>query len=118
MSGFEFSDGQAFLAAIVAAAATYFWRGFGVAIGGRVDPKGRVFEWFACVAYAVLAALVVRLIVFPGGELAGIPLVARLAAAALALGVYFLSRRSIFFGCLAGALAIAATAMWQARSML
>jgi hypothetical protein len=44
--------------------------------------------------------------------------VARLASAALALGVYFLSRRSIFFGCLAGALAIAATAMWQARSML
>lgn len=118
MSGFEFTDGQAFVAAGVAAAATYFWRGFGVAIGARIDPKGRVFEWFACVAYAVLAALVVRLIVFPGGELSGVPLAARLAAAALALGAYFLSRRSIFFGCLTGALAIAATALWQARSML
>jgi branched-subunit amino acid transport protein len=118
MNGSEFSDGHAFVAAAVAAAATYFWRGFGVAIGGRVDPKGRLFEWFACVAYAVLAALVVRLIVFPGGELTSVPLVARLAAAALALAVYFLTRRSIFFGCLAGALTVAATAMWQARSML
>jgi branched-subunit amino acid transport protein len=118
MSGFEFTDSQAFVAAGLAAAATYFWRGFGVAIGGRIDPKGRVFEWFACVAYAVLAALVVRLIVFPGGELSGVPLAARLASAALALAVYFLSRRSIFFGCLAGALAVAASAMWQSRSML
>ncbi len=118
MSEFAFSDTQAFVAAGVAAAATYFWRGFGVAIGGRIDPKGWVFEWFACVAYAVLAALVVRLIVFPGGELTGIPLAARLGAAALALAVYFASRRSIFFGCLSGALAIAATALWQARTML
>ena len=114
----ELSDPHAFAAAGVGAAATYFWRCFGVAIGGRIDPKGRLFEWFACVAYGVLAALVVRLVVFPGGELSNVPLVARIGAGALALVVYFLSRRSIFFGCLAGALSIAAVAPWQARSML
>lgn len=112
MTGFEFTEAPAYVAAAVAAAATYFWRGFGVAIGGRLDPKGRVFEWFACVAYAVLAALVVRLVVFPAGELASLPLWVRLGAAGLALAVYVGARSSIFAGCLAGAAAIAAAAAW------
>jgi|JI10StandDraft_1071094.scaffolds.fasta_scaffold796385_2 branched-subunit amino acid transport protein len=118
MSDFFSSDPHAFVAATVAAVATYFWRGFGVAIGGRIDPKGWVFEWFACVAYAVLAALVVRLVVFPAGDLAGLPLGVRLGAAALALVAYAVSRRSTFVGCLAGASAIALAAAWLGRSVL
>ncbi|MBI3505591.1 MAG: AzlD domain-containing protein [Proteobacteria bacterium] len=118
MSDFAFSDSHAFVAAGVAAVATYFWRGFGVAIGGRIDPKGWVFEWFACVAYAVLAALVVRLVVFPGGDLAVLPLPARLGSAVLALAAYAASRRSIFVGCLVGASSVALAAVWLGRSVL
>lgn len=113
MSGLEFSPTGAYVAACVAAAATYFWRAFGVAIGARLDLKGRVFEWFASVAYAVLAALVVRLVVFPSGDLAHIPLFVRLGAVGIALVAYIVGRRSIFAGCLAGAAAIAAAAAWQ-----
>ena len=112
MTGFEPSPASAYLAACVAAVATYFWRAFGVAIGTRLDLKGRLFEWFASVAYAVLAALVVRLIVFPVGELANIPLAVRLGAAILALAAYAIGRRSIFFGCLAGSAAVALAAVW------
>ncbi|MBL8805460.1 MAG: AzlD domain-containing protein [Rhodospirillales bacterium] len=109
----EFSPAGAYIAACVAAAATYFWRAFGVAIGSRLDLKGPVFEWFASVAYAVLAALVVRLVVFPSGELAHIPLAVRVGAAALALAAYALGRRSIFAGCLVGACVIALAAIWH-----
>jgi branched-subunit amino acid transport protein len=118
VSGFELTDAHAYAAALVAAAATYFWRAFGVAIGGRIDPKGWVFEWFASVAYAVLAALVLRLIAFPAGELASLPMSVRLGAAALALATYYLTGRSTFAGCLAGAATIAAAALWFARSVV
>lgn len=97
-------------AAIAAAAATYFWRGFGVAIGGRLDPNGALFEWFAAVAYAILAALVVRLVVFPSGELREIALAVRLGACAAALGTYLLFARSLAWGCFAAALVIAVAA--------
>jgi branched-subunit amino acid transport protein len=99
-----------YAAAVAAAAATYFWRGFGVAVGGRLDPGGLLFEWFAAVAYAILAALVVRLVVFPSGELREIALAVRLGACAAALGTYLLFGRSLFAGCFAAAAVIAAVA--------
>jgi branched-subunit amino acid transport protein len=97
-------------AAMAAAAATYFWRGFGVAIGGRLDPNGALFEWFAAVAYAILAALVVRLVVFPSGDLREIALAVRLGACAAALGTYLLFGRSLSLGCVAAAVVIAVAA--------
>jgi branched-subunit amino acid transport protein len=103
-------DGALFAAAIVGAVATYFWRGFGVAIGGRLDPDGALFEWFASVAYAILAALVVRLVVFPSGELGEIPLAVRLAACGASLAAYFGLGRNLFAGCFAGACIVAAAA--------
>ncbi len=112
MSGLELSPAGAYVAGCVAAIATYFWRAFGVAIGARLDLKGRLFEWFASVAYAVLAALVVRLVVFPAGELAHMPLAVRLGAVVLALAVHAAFGRSIFAGCLAGAATIALAANW------
>jgi len=104
---------DAYVAAIVGAFATYFWRAFGVAVGGRLDPQGRAFEWFACVAFAVLAALVLRLILFPSGGLATLPAGVRLGAAALAAGVYFALRKNVLAGCLTGAGAVALAA-WAA----
>jgi branched-subunit amino acid transport protein len=83
---------------LVGAAATYFWRGLGVALSGRIDPDGPVFEWIACVAYALLAGLIARMIVLPTGPLVGTPLTDRIAAAAIALAIYFLTRRNILAG--------------------
>lgn len=102
-----------YVAAVVTALATYFWRAFGVAVGGRLDPQGRAFEWFSCIAYAVLAALVVRLVVFPAGGLTELSLIVRLSAFALAIGVFFLARRNVFLGCGAGTGAVALAA-WLA----
>ena len=91
----------------VSAAATYVWRGLGVAFSGKINPDGRIFAWLACVAYALLAGLIVRMILLPIGPLADSPLAARLTAAGVCLLCFLLCRRilpSILAG--GGALAL------------
>ncbi|QJE73027.1 AzlD domain-containing protein [Aerophototrophica crusticola] len=97
------SDPLILLAALaVAAAVTYVWRGLGVLLGGRIDPAGPLFEWVGCVAYALLAGLVARMILLPIGPLAAASLEARALAAAVGLGVFLLARRSLLLGLAAG----------------
>jgi len=97
----------------VAALVTYACRAAGVALSGRMDPNSKLMRWVTCVAYAILAGLIARLIVLPqGGALVDTPLWMRLVAAALAIAVYFLFRRSIALGVAAGAgLMVALTAL-------
>lgn len=96
----------ALLAMLVAAGVTYAWRALGVALSARIDPAGRVFEWIACIAYALLAGLIARMIVLPVGPLANTALSDRLAAAVIALALFFLSRRNLLVGVAAGAAAL------------
>lgn len=92
-----------YLAILVGGLVTYFWRALGVALSGRIDPRGAVFEWVACVAYALLAGLIARMIVLPVGPLAETPLGARVAAAVIALAIFFALRRNLGLGVAAGA---------------
>ena len=88
---------------LVGALATYVWRGLGVALSGRIDPQGRLFEWVACVAYALLAGLIARMIVLPVGPLEQTALAARVASAVIALAIFFLARKNVGIGVFAGA---------------
>lgn len=81
---------------------TYGWRALGVALSGRLNTDSPIFEWVACVAYALLAGLISRMIVLPVGPLAETPLSDRLGAALLALAIFFLTRRNLFLGVLSG----------------
>jgi branched-subunit amino acid transport protein len=86
---------------------TYAWRGLGVLISGRVDPRGEVFTWISCVAYAMIAGLVARMLAMPTGALADTTVLERAAASAVALLVYFrVTERNLFAGVAAGAVAI------------
>lgn len=91
------------LVLVIVALITYAWRGLGVLLSGRIDPEGPVFEWVGCVAYALLAGLIARMIVLPIGPLEATALGARLAAAAVALAMFFLARKNIGLGVAAGA---------------
>lgn len=92
---------------LVSALATYLSRGLGVIAGGRIDPSGPLFEWVGCVAYALLAGLISRMIFLPLGPLADTALSVRLAAVAVALAAYFATRRNLMLGILAGLGALA-----------
>ena len=95
------------LLVLACAAGTYLWRALGVALAGQLDPQGELFNWMSCVALAMIAGLVARVLLQPVGVLAATSLVERLAATALALVVYFgLTRRNLLAGVLSGCAAI------------
>jgi len=85
----------------------YASRGFGVLLSGRINTDGPLFRWVSAVAYALLAALIARLLVVPLGPLASTSLMIRLLSAALALAVYLLSLRNLMLGVAAGGAGLA-----------
>ena len=95
------------LVMLTGAVVTYLPRALGVALSGRIDAESRLFEWIACVAYAILAALVARMIVLPSGPLVETALATRLLGVGVGVAVFFLLRRELLFGCLAGMGALA-----------
>lgn len=97
-------------ALIAASAATYVWRGAGAAFAARIGVGGAAFEWFSCVAYAMLAALIARIILLPSNILAEMPLVDRVGATVLGLVVFFALKRHVVAGTLAGVFAFVALA--------
>ena len=87
---------------LAAALVTYAWRALGVAIGGRIAADGPLFEWVSAVAYALLAALIARMVIDPMGPLEATPLIDRLAGVAVALVTFLLTRRNLLAGVGAG----------------
>jgi branched-subunit amino acid transport protein len=96
------------IAVVVAGAvATLIWRALGVTLSGRIKADSPVLDLIGCVAYALLAALVVRMIVLPIGPLQATGLPVRLLAAAVAVVVFYVTRRSLLAGVVAGGGALA-----------
>lgn len=95
------------IAVLIAAVATYASRFLGVLFSGRIRVEDPIFEWVTAVAYALLAGLVVRMILIPIGTLEGVDLAVRAGAALVALGVFFVTRRNLLLGVLAGVLTLA-----------
>jgi branched-subunit amino acid transport protein len=98
MSAAELGSWWPWLLLLAGALVTYVWRAIGVAVSGRIAPDGALFEWVSAVAYALLAALIARMIIEPMGPLQQTPLIDRLAGVALALGAFVLSRRNLLAG--------------------
>jgi len=95
----EISSWIFFLSAVFA---TYFWRFTAVMISHRIKPNHAIFEWFTCLSYGIIAALVTKTLFIPTGVLLLIPLWQRLSAMTFAfLGFYLLGKRlwvGIVFG--------------------
>src|SRR3546814_19089152 len=96
-------DHWPYVVMLAGAAITYFWRALGVALAGRLRPDGRLFDWVGCIAYALLAGLISRMIVLPIGPLAETTLGARLAPVPIALAIFLGLRRNVLLGFAAGA---------------
>ena len=91
---------------LLCAAGTYLWRGLGVLLSGRIATDGDVFTWTTCVAYAMMAGLIMRIIIMPTGLLATSLLAHRLLACGIGLGAYYLARRNLFIAVGIGAVAL------------
>lgn len=81
------SSDQVLLGLTLAALGTYLWRFLGVAFSGRINTESAFFRWMSCVAYAMLAGLVVRIILLPVGLLEQVAPEVRVLAVALSAAV-------------------------------
>ncbi len=94
--------------------ATFVWRFLGVVVVKRIDANGAIFQWITCVSYAMVAGLIFRMVIMPESELAGVSLVIRIVAVAIAFAAYFLFRRRLVAGVLAGGVSLSAMVQWFA----
>jgi hypothetical protein len=91
------------------------WRFLGLALARRLDEGAEILVWVRAIATAILAGVIGKLVFFPAGALATVPLSVRIGATAIGVLVFFLLRRSVFAGVLAGEAALIAGAMLFSR---
>ena len=58
-----------FYAILVTSLATFISRFLGAVSSQGIKETSKLFKWFNCLAYATLAALIARTIIFPAGVL-------------------------------------------------
>ena len=83
------------LAILVTSLATFISRFMGALTSEKVSVKSKVFQWFNCVAYSTLAALLGRMIIFPAGVLADSTLTVRVFVLAICILVFIVSKKNL-----------------------
>ena len=86
-----------FLSIIVTSLATYLSRFLGVVSSLRIKETSKIFRWFNCLAYATLAALIARTIIFPVGVLSDASYLSRLLVVILSLSIFFLTKKNFVY---------------------
>ena len=90
------ASSQIIISAIIATSlATFISRFMGALTSEKVSVKSKVFQWFNCVAYSTLAALLGRMIIFPAGVLAESALIIRLIVLVICILVFVLSKKNL-----------------------
>ena len=83
------------LAIIATSLATFISRFMGAITSEKVSVKSRVFQWFNCVAYSTLAALLGRMIIFPAGVLADSDLIIRTSVLIICIIIFIISKKNL-----------------------
>ena len=83
------------LAIIVTSLATFSSRFLGALTSEKVSVKSKVFQWFNCVAYSTLAALLGRMIIFPAGVLSDSDLLYRLMVLGCCIFIFIRSKKNL-----------------------
>ena len=61
----------------------------------KVSVKSKLFQWFNCVAYSTLAALLGRMIIFPAGVLADSELIIRIVVLIICIIIFILTKKNL-----------------------
>ena len=86
-----------FLSIIVTSIATYLSRFLGVVSSVKINETSKIFRWFNCLAYATLAALIARTIIFPAGVLIEASYLSRFLVIILSLIIFFISKKNYVY---------------------
>lgn len=87
------------------------WRWLGIMLGRGLDEDSEIILWVRGVATALVAGVVARIVLFPPGALARVPLEVRLTAIACGFLAFYFARRSPFIGVLVGEAVLIAGAL-------
>jgi branched-subunit amino acid transport protein len=90
------------------------WRMLGVVVAHGLDESSELVVWVRAVATALLAGVVAKIVLFPPGGLAEVPLTVRLLAMAAGFVAFLIVRRSVLTGVLAGEAVLILGALWFA----
>ena len=83
------------LAIIATSLATFISRFMGALTSEKVSVKSKVFQWFNCVAYSTLAALLGRMIIFPAGVLSDSELTIRLIVLITCVVIFIFTKKNL-----------------------
>jgi branched-subunit amino acid transport protein len=83
------------LAIIATSLATFISRFMGALTSEKVSVKSKIFQWFNCVAYSTLAALLGRMIIFPAGVLAESELFTRLVVFIVCIALFVITNKNL-----------------------
>ena len=81
-----------FYAILVTSLATFISRFLGAVSSQGIKETSKLFKWFNCLAYATLAALIARTIIFPAGVLIDASYLSRIIVVILSSVVFFVSK--------------------------
>ena len=85
------------LVILVTSFATYLSRFLGVVSSEKIKETSKIFKWFNCIAYSVLAALIARMVVFPAGELAESSIFIRLFVVTLCVLMFLFTKKNLVY---------------------
>ena len=95
------------LVILVTSFATYLSRFLGVVSSEKIKETSKIFKWFNCIAYSVLAALIARMVVFPAGELAESSIFIRLFVVTLCVVMFLFTKKNLVYPTVLSAILLA-----------
>ena len=87
--------------------ATYLSRFLGVLSSEKIKETSKIFKWFNCIAYATLAALIARMVIFPAGVLSESIILFRLAVLIAAISLYLITKKNLVYPTVLSAIILA-----------
>ena len=84
-------------AILVTSLATFLSRFLGVISSEGIKETSKIFRWFNCLAYATLAALIARTIIFPAGILIDTSYLCRFVVVTLSIFIFFITKKNYVY---------------------
>jgi len=85
------------LVILVTSFATYLSRFLGVLSSEKIEETSKIFRWFNCIAYSILAALIARMVIFPAGVLEEADLWLRLIVIIISIIIFIISKKNLVY---------------------
>ena len=95
------------LVILVTSFATYLSRFLGVVSSEKIDATSKIFRWFNCIAYSILAALIARIVIFPAGVLEEADLWIRLIVIIISIIIFIISKKNLVYPTILSAILLA-----------